>query len=104
MGNSIKGGRFRRGLLQRGHSNEEKKNAFKTKQVYETTAKWILLTVFPTQPWALAGCPSAAFNEYDFQKEQAHNAMKTRYLSCALILTIKINNAESLKKQRVAWT
>lgn len=90
--------------MQRGHSNEEKMNAFKTKQVYETTAKWILLTVFPTQPWALAGFPPAAFNEYDFQKEHAHNVMKIGYLSWALILTIKINNAENLKKHSIAWT
>lgn len=83
---------------------ERRKNeCFTTKQVYETTAKWIPLTVFPTQPWALAEHPSAAFNEYNFQKK-AHHVMKMGYLSCALILTIKTNNAESLKKQRIAWT
>lgn len=59
---------------------------------------------FSPQPWVLSGCPSAAFNEYGFQKEQAHGVMKIGYLSCALILTIKINKAEKLKKQRIAWT
>jgi len=78
--------------------------AFKIKSLYETTAKWILLTVFPTQPWALAGSPSAALKEYDFEKEQVHNVMKIGYASCALILTIKINSVESLKKQKIAWT
>lgn len=84
--------------MQRGHLNEEKMNAFTTKQVYETTAKRIPLTVFTTQGWSLAEYPSEAFNEYDFQKEQAHNVMKIGYLSRALILTIKTNNAENLRK------
>lgn len=101
MGGSIKGGRFGRILLKRGHSNEEKINAFKIKLVYETPDKWIQLPVYPTQPCALAGCLSAAFNGDDFQNKTAHNVMKIGDLSCALI---KIRNAENLKKQRIAWT
>lgn len=40
------------------------------------TDKGLLLTVFPTQLWALSVCPFVVFNEQDLQKEQAYNAME----------------------------
>lgn len=35
------------------------------------------LLFFPTHPWIFSWCPSVVFNEYEFQKEQDHNSMKT---------------------------
>lgn len=52
------------------------KYIFKINRYMKKTDKGLLLTVFPTQFWALSVCPFAAFDEQDFQKEQAYNAMK----------------------------
>lgn len=51
---------------------------FKNNQVHEEKPpKGLLLTIFPTHPWIFSWCPSVVFNEYEFQKEQDHNSMKT---------------------------